>query len=545
MLEKQLRDYQQEAYDSIVDVFRYERRTLMILPTGTGKTVVFARLARDWPDGRVLVIAHREELIAQAARKIQEETGEMPAIEQAEQFANEGSAWGRSQFVVASVQSLHERRLTEDRFNNVGLVIVDEAHRASCENVSYCRVLDIMEKKNPKVKFLGATATPDRMDGKKLMFDTYAYKYSLRAAIDDGWLVPLKNQIVVVKELDFSKVKKTKTDLDQKALAEAMEQEGPLQEIAITTHREANGMKTVVFCQSVLQAEQMCAIINRIEPGVAEWICGDEQLCPRPVRRDILRRFEFGDVQIILNCAVLLEGWDCPSVEMISVAKPTRSTPMYMQMLGRGTRPLPGIVDGPATPAERIAAILASAKPSIKILDFVDQSRRHDLCNACDPSVLGGVYQPEEIAEAKKQIEAKTAQGQTADASEELEEARARLEAQREAKRIAEEKRKSLVADVSYKLVDVDVFDAREKGAGRVSVGPTRDPPTEKQAYLLRKHGVDPRSVSKAQARGIIGRIMSGTFKRPAKKVVQPVASGKPAPIDHVNDLFRESSYTR
>ncbi len=518
-----LRPYQQAAYEATYAEFQSGvKRTCCVMSTGLGKTVTAAAVARDWPDGRVMFLAHRDELISQAWKTFSRVTGETPDIEQgAENRANENSFYGRSQFVIASVQSLHPRRLTPDRFNDIGLVIIDECHHASVATSSYGRVLRTLRDKNPDVCSLGYSATPSRADGKSILFDSFCFDYGLRKAIDDGWLVKPKSQMVVIEGLDFSEIRKNRNDFNQQDLAEVMEQEGPLHEIASVTVAETDGLQTMMFAASVRQARELSAVINRYKPGSSDWVCGDERLCPRPTRRDIVRRFRDGDLQYIVNCSIFLEGADFPGIQCIGMAKPTRSVPLAAQMYGRGVRPLTGILDhlNDATADERKAAIAASAKPYVKILDFVDQSR-HPCVTACDPGILGGEYSEAEVAQAKKQIEQNSQQGELSDVDIELAKARKLLEQMEEEKRQRERER--LVAKASYSLVEADPLKASTAGAVRRVERQFGKPVTDKQAAKLREYGYNPHQYNRKEAQKICFDIHLGKIKKP-----------KPTPAQH------------
>src|SRR6185369_10554713 len=139
------------------------------------------------------------------------------------------------------------------------------------------------------------------------------------------------------------------------------------------------------FTASVVQAEACCNILNRAVPGMAEWVCGATE---KKKRAEILERFAHGRTAVVCNCGVLTEGFDDPGVEVVIMGRPTKSRSLYSQMVGRSTRPLPGVVDGPETAEERRAAIAASAKPSCLVVDFVGNAGRHKLVTSAD--ILGG-----------------------------------------------------------------------------------------------------------------------------------------------------------
>ena len=392
-----LRPYQQEAHDSIFGCLETANSALLVLPTGCGKTISFAKVIQDWPTGRVVVMAHRDELIRQAADKIQRVTGEVCDIEMGDYRADQRSLHAAAKVVVTSVQTM-SRRNRHTRFHpeEFGLLIIDEAHHAVAK--TYLAVIDYF-RQNPNLKVLGVTATPDRTDEAALgrVFESVAYEYSLPQAIDDGWLVPIQQQFVHIEGLDLSAVKTTAGDLNQRQLADILEEEKTAQQIVSATMQVADGAQTLIFAASVDQAEQMAMIANRHKPGCAEWICGDAVRCPMDTRRALLERFRNRDFQCLFNCAILLEGFDQDNISVV-VPKATKSRSLYAQMIGRGTRPLSGLVDGLDSADARRAAIAASAKGHMLALDFVGNSGRHKLIHAGD--VLGGSYDDEIVAEA-------------------------------------------------------------------------------------------------------------------------------------------------
>src|ERR1700728_3765408 len=209
------RDYQQRAVDSISDEFSLRQSTLLAMATGLGKTVVFAFAINQLSKKKCMVIAHREELIFQARDKILAVTGETPQIEMADARAVDGIFQCR--IIVASIQSLiagnGHRRF--ERFNpsEYDLIVVDECHHAVA--ASYRAVLDHFLQ-NKSCKVLGVTATPDRADEMALgqIFDSVAMDYEINDAIESGWLVPVMQQYVTVKDLDLSQCRTTGGDLN-------------------------------------------------------------------------------------------------------------------------------------------------------------------------------------------------------------------------------------------------------------------------------------------------------------------------------------------
>ena len=532
-----LRPYQIDAgAATVLSLDKYDR-VCLVLATGLGKTVVFSQIANDWTDGRVLVIAHREELIHQAAKKLYEVTGEWPDIEMADQWANELSS-RRKRFVVASVQSLHSGRLTGDRFRDFGLVVVDEGHHAHEESSSYGKVLNHLWDKNTGVKVLLVTATPNRHDGKKLLTDHFSYVYTIREGVEDGYLTRPMSSIVVVESMDFSNIKDGRFDLNQTQLHEELEKERPLQEIVTATVEEAGDRKTLIFAASVAAAERMAEITNRLRPDSAAWISGNRNKFPSEVRKEIFRQFAEGSIQFLYNVGVATEGFDDPGIEMIAMARPTKSLSLYAQQIGRGTRVLPGVIDGLNTREERLAAIAASRKPYLKVLDFVDNSRR-PLITACDPRILGGVYEPLDefeqaaLARAKLAVEKNTKRGEVSDIDRELLIARQAEREEREQREIRE--REKIVGTVRYKTTVVDPLNDGEVGKP-VRRRPAGMPPTAEQEKFLCYHGFNPNRYNRRSAGFMIGKIKMGEIASKRDQVVArnelPVeAYGSPARV--------------
>lgn len=446
----ELRDYQHRAIGGIVDSLRSHDTALVVAPTGTGKTVLFAEATRI-ASKRCMVIAHREELLSQAAENIERVSGERPEIEQSVLWSNEGP-FAKSKVVVASIQTLNakmRRGRRHERFNpdEFSLVIVDEAHHAVSN--SYRRVINWFRKINPKCKILGFTATPDRADKLALgaVFETVAFDYNIKQAIEDGWLVPIRNTSVHVDGLDFSQVRTSAGDLNKTDLAAVMEFEKVLHGVAVPTLELIVDKQTLVFAASVNQAERLAEIFNRYKPNSSGFVSGKMEI---DRRRDTIRRFRSGDLQILVNVGVATEGFDVPLVGCIAMARPTKSRSLYSQMVGRGTRPLPGIVDGIETPDLRRAAIAESDKPNCHIIDFVGNSGQHRLVHASD--ILGG-DEPEEVQErAHKILDA----GITEDVAEAIEIAKVEIEEEEEERKTKRSKVRATKVD--YRTKDSNPF---------------------------------------------------------------------------------------
>ena len=407
------RPYQRDAIDSVLDEFTRVSSTLIVEPTGTGKTVIFAEIIRIMTEhgGRALVIAHRFELIQQAYGTIKQIVGSTPDIEMADQRADnpyEHRHDGPATTVIASVQTLNARQgdgKRMERFDPMDfkILVIDEAHHAVAS--SYQAVIDWYLAGNPDGKILGVTATPDRADESALgkVFDTVAHDYEINQAIDDGWLVPIDQEFVTVKDLDFSQIGKVAGDFNQGQLDQAiMSNEKILHELASATVEIARGRKVLFFTTSVAAAARLCEIINRygvnnpfdFMPGKAMWVCGETEKWKR--RQDI-DAFRSGAFQYMCNVGIATEGFDVDDIDVIAMGRPTMSRALYAQMVGRGTRPRREIVTNlnatiglNASEDYRRQYIAESAKPNLLVIDFVGNSGKHHLMSTAD--ILGGEY---------------------------------------------------------------------------------------------------------------------------------------------------------
>jgi superfamily II DNA or RNA helicase len=501
-----LRDYQLAAAEAIEDQWRKHQSTLCVLPTGCGKTVLFAEIIRRRQPGRALVIAHREELIVQAREKIEQIAGLECEIEMADQVAST-SLFHAQPVVIASIQTLVSgagrpsgarlKRFPPDHFSTI---VIDEFHHATA--ASYRQVLDYYLQ-NPEARLLGVTATPDRTDQEALsqVCQSVAYSYGIAEAIEDGWLVPVEQQLVTIDGLDFSGIQTRRGDLHGADLARVMEQEKNLHGLCAATLEIAGDRRAIVFTSSVHHAEMVCNILNRHRPGIAEWVCGETD---REARRQIMANVQSGRTQILVNVGVATEGFDAPGVEVIVMGRPTKSRSLYAQMAGRATRPWPGVVDGPDSAAARRAAIAASAKKSCLIVDFVGNSGRHKLITAAD--ILGGKHSEEARARVRGEMETAGGAWLVSAALDEAEEeirAEQRLAAERR-RRLEEAAKQRIVARARYQTRAVNPFDAFDLQPILAGSERGEKPLSLKQRQLLLKHGVDPDSMSATAARAFI-----------------------------------------
>lgn len=495
------RPYQQNAIDSIFDDWQEHDSTLIVMATGTGKTMVFSSVIERMLPGRALVLAHREELIWQAVERIQS-FGIATSVEMAAHAAG-ASFWDEKPVVVSTVQTQvagrNGGRMTRFDPADFALVIVDEAHHAT--SPSYRRILDYY-RQNPRLKILGVTATPDRADEAALgeVFQSVAFDYEILDAINDGWLVPVEQQMVTIDGLDFSAIRTTAGDLNGADLAAVMEAEMNLHGIVSSSLEIIGDRRTLCFAVTVKQAEMYSEIFNRHKPGMADWVCG---MTPKDQRRETFRKFSNGQTQILVNVGVATEGYDNPAVEVILQARPTKSRCLYSQMVGRSTRPLPGIVDQWTEAEDRRAAIAGSSKPTCLVVDFVGNAGRHKLMTTAD--ILGGKTSDEAVERAIAQAKKK---GKALNMVEALADAESSLRMEAEQRRLKDAARRAkVVARAQFSTRSINPFDvfqmepARERGWDK---GKTL---SEKQTNLLRKQGIDPADMSYAQGRQVLNEM--------------------------------------
>lgn len=456
-----LRDYQEEARTAIANEWeKGVKKTLLVLPTGCGKTIVFSKVVEDRVKlgERVLILAHRSELLDQASDKLTKATGIFTATEKAEQSCL--NSWFR--VVVGSVQTLQRpKRLAQFDKDYFDTIVVDEAHH--CISDSYQRVLEHFSNAN----VLGVTATPDRGDMRNLgsYFESLAYEYTLPKAIKNGYLSPIK-ALTIPLELDLSAVSMQSGDFKASEIGTALDPY--LEQIADEMLKYCTDKKTVVFLPLVKTSQKFRDILNEKGFKAAE-VNGDSK-----DRAEVLDDFSKGKYNVLCNSMLLTEGWDEPSVDCIVVLRPTKVRSLYSQMVGRGTRLYPG-------------------KEDLLLLDFLWHTERHELCH---PASL--ICENEEVA--KKMTENMgIAAGTAIDIEEAEEKAASDVVAQREealAKQLEEMRRRK------RKLVDPLQFEmsiqAEDLSTYIPSFGWEMAPPSDKQIKALEKYGISPDTIDNA-----------------------------------------------
>lgn len=477
----ELRPYQQEAREAIFEQWDGGvLKTLLVLPTGCGKTIVFAKVTEDCVrrGDRVLILAHRGELLEQAADKIRQSTGLGCAVEKAEETCM--GSWFR--VVVGSVQTMmREKRLGQFPEDYFQTIIIDEAHH--CISDSYQKVLNHFSS----AKILGVTATPDRGDMRNLgsYFESLSYEYTLPKAIKEGYLSPIKALTIPLK-IDMTGVGVQAGDFKASDISTALDPY--LQGIAQEMEKYCKDKKTVVFLPLVKTSQKFRDLLNAHGFRAAE-VNGDSQ-----DRSEVLEAFDRGEYNVLCNSMLLTEGWDCPSVDCVVVLRPTKVRSLYCQMVGRGTRLSPG-------------------KDHLLLLDFLWHTERHELCH---PASL--ICQDEEVA--KKMTEHIEQAGCPVDIEEAEKTAAEDVVAQREealAKQLEEMKRRK------KKLVDPLQFEmsiqAEDLSGYIPAFGWEMGPPSEKQKATLEKLGILPDQIENA---GKAAKILDRLDKRKEEGLTTP-----------------------
>lgn len=456
-----LRPYQQEAHDAIMDQWQAgTNRLLLVLPTGCGKTIVFAAVTCDRvrQGNRVLILAHRGELLEQAADKLRKSTGLGSALEKADSSCL--GSWFR--VVVGSVQTMmREDRLKKFPADYFGTIVIDEAHH--CISDSYQKVLQHF----PEAKVLGVTATPDRGDMKDLgsYFEKIAYEYTLPQAIREGFLCPIR-ALTIPLRIDISQVGVTAGDFKAGEIGTALDPY--LEQIASEMEKHCRDRKTVVFLPLIKTSQKFRDVL--IDHGFrAAEVNGTSE-----DRAEILRDFDAGKYNVLCNSMLLTEGWDCPTVDCIIVLRPTKVRSLYSQMVGRGTRLSPG-------------------KEHLLLLDFLWMTEQHELCH---PASL--ICEDQEIAQKMTENLAKDPEV-AVDIEEAEQIASEDVQAQREealAKKLAEQRRKK------SRLVDPLQFEMSIQDMDLVHYvppfGKDMQPPSERQKQKLEKLQINPEGVDSA-----------------------------------------------
>ena len=478
----ELRPYQSEAKAAVFTQWdKGARKTLVVLPTGCGKTIVFAKVAEECvrQGNRVLILGRRGEPFKQAADKIKKSTNLGCATEKAEQSCL--GSWFR--ITVGSVQSMQrEKRLSQFSDDYFNVIIIDEAHH--CISDGYQKVLQHF----PDAKVLGVTATPDRGDMRNLgeFFESLAYEYTLPKAIREGYLSTIKAMTIPL-QLDLSGVSIQSGDFKAGDIATALDPY--LHQIADEMMKYCRDRKTVVFLPLVKTSQKFKEILNEKGFKAAE-VNGESK-----DRAEVLEAFDKGEYNVLCNSMLLTEGWDCPSVDCVIVLRPTKVRSLYSQMVGRGTR-------------------LCEGKSHLLLLDFLWHTERHELCH------------PADLICEKKEVARKMTENleETAGCPMDLEEAERKASedviAEREeslAKQLQEmrTRKKKLVDPLQFEMS----IQAEDLSGYVPAFGWEMAPPSDKQKQELEKRGILPDEIDNA---GKANLILDRLHKRQEEGLTTP-----------------------
>ena len=337
-----LREYQEVAVNDASDALDKHGNTLVVAPTGAGKTIMLSALVGKRHKGsqNVLVLQHRDELVSQNSNKFHLVN---PSLRTSEVNAAQKDWSGDA--VFAMVQTLcREKNL--DNMPKVDLIVVDEAHHTVAD--TYQRIINAAKKANEGVQIVGFTATPNRGDKKGLrdVFTNCSHQIEISTLIREGFLVPPKTYVIDVGvQEELRQVRKTASDFDMTDVERIMNRRAINERVVEEWTEKASDRKTIVFCSTIIHAENVCE--EFVKKGVvARVVTGDT---PKIIRKEILDDLATGNVQVVVNVAVLTEGFDSPPVSCIVLTRPCSYKATMVQMIGRGLRTVnqdefPGIV---------------------------------------------------------------------------------------------------------------------------------------------------------------------------------------------------------
>lgn len=417
MIKKELRPYQTDAINSVGRELLTNKvdKQLLVLATGTGKTFLACNIAKKKVFNRILWLTHVEELIVQSAnslaneffsedeemldyiKKIDENEGILNHYNnmQGEEdlFSSQLSTKLKqmigivkqkrmdidSKIVVASVQTIHRRldRIDPDHFD---LVIADEAHLFGAK--SFVKCLDYFK---PKLR-LGLTATPSRADNFGLgnIFDKVSYQYDIVNGIEDNYLCEI-NAVQVKTDLSLDSVRTTAGELNSKDLrvVDCPERNN----LIVDKYKEyADGRQAIIFCVDVQHVLNLNEVFKNRGLN-ADFVVGDKELCPN--RKERIDKFKRGETQILINCMILVAGFDHPDTGCLIMACPTKSETKWKQCVGRGTR-------------LKSQEFVDKFKQDLILLDIVDTTSRHNLINSYELDKGKPIEERAFISKAKK-----------------------------------------------------------------------------------------------------------------------------------------------
>lgn len=481
-----LRDYQKDFTAGCRASFRAGHKAILgCLPTGMGKTTVAVCMPKE--GARVMVICQQDNLVKQWAGTIRHLRRQVASIEQAFEKADAGDGW-----IVATWQTLQSNARFKRFVGHIDLIVVDEAD--SFFSKAAREILKEFIEGGARV--LGITATPFRSNKKESLFGFYTdcgYSMELLDAFKLAYLVKPLVTVHRVESVSFAALSKNRVDYAPEELDRILTSEQVLHDLAALANRVMVERFNVMFCNSVRQSRLMRDLMQERHGVKTSLVYGTQNEEERAAE---MAAFKAGESRLIVNCRVLGRGVDIPEVRCIINGRPTKSKATYMQMLGRGTRALPGVLDGLKTVEERAAAIAASAKPHWHLHDITSTARYHQPITAIDILMAGPKELIEKVKDEDEGGEEQTIEELEADVQAAIDEQKELERLEREAER---ERRKKLVIGVTFDSRSRDLFarpDAKTptvKGYrvpfGRWRGRPLRDPvvPLSYLQWMLRE----------------------------------------------------------
>jgi len=326
-----LRPYQEVAVDAACEALDKHRNTIVVAPTGAGKTIMLSALVgkRHRTGKKVLVMQHRDELVAQNKSKFEKIN---PYITTS--IVNGTVKHWDGDAVFSMVQTISREKNMAKR-PAFDMVVIDESHHAAAD--TYVRVIKAVKEDNPNVEIVGFTATPNRGDGKGLrkVFNNCSHQIEITTLIREGFLVPPKTYVVDCGVRDqLNNVKRKGNDFDMDEVESIMNRRVINNKVVEEWFKYASDRKTVVFCSTIKHAEDLTNTFLDCDVN-AELVTGET---PKPERAQILHDLAHGDVQVVVNVAVLTEGFDAPPVSCVVLTRPCSQKGTMVQMIGRGLR---------------------------------------------------------------------------------------------------------------------------------------------------------------------------------------------------------------
>ena len=503
----QLRNYQQEFFDATMLAFKTHRRVLGRAATGLGKGPWLAAMAQHFSQfGRVMILVDVKKLVRQLADTVYWFTGERPGVEMADETAiNDNHFCAPDRIVVSSVQTQYSGKEGKERYRkfnpkDFSIILLDETEAFLAPK--YRSVVDWYLNGNPDLKLCGVSATPLRSDGIAManLFDTVAFDRDIKWGINEGWLVKLRQAFVHVSA-DFSTLSVKpgadgEADYSSEEIASRIMNEQTQIELAKGILHVAENRKSIIACPTVEVARAVAHYIDAEKPGSARCIYGD---LGDEEKDETFTAFANNDFQFLSSVMMLSKGFNQPDIRAVFNCRKTKSKRLYQQLVGRGTRPLQGLVDHLATASERKAAIAASAKTDCLIANMVGvESEVRDMTIL---DLLGEVEDGVILERAKQKIKddpEKDADEAMEEATEEVELERAaeRALAELEAERLEEmDEQRLLRARVQVKAnVDVEFQDDFGGSDGGHSHNDAAIPP--QQLSILRKAKLTEREIA-------------------------------------------------